>query len=299
MAHKELNGIAVAGTIQVERHPEPNGIGSAKLVCAGCVPNLTGMLKKLSGKMPVSAIGAVGDDAQGRFAVSWLKSAGIHTSDVKTIEGYTDDAPRSFGVSHMAFRDLSCKILHLGYFLTMDRIDSGDGRKILKHAKQCGMETSLSMRSGFSDRYAAVLAALPYTDYFSVSLEDAAWLVKMDPQTDGIEKIARRLLWYGVKKKVFIFSDQWVACCTKTQYDLLGNFILPDSNICGDAQLQDAFCAGVLTGVYNGWGNMKILEFASSCLAVKQCAEQMESVSDVQAYCEQFKRYKKGLSGEQ
>lgn len=295
MARKELNGIAVAGTILVDRHPETTGIGSAKLVCAGCVPNLAGMLKKLSEKMPVSAIGTVGDDAQGRYAVSWLKSAGIHTSGVKTIEGSTDDAPQNFGISHMAFRDLSCKILHLGDFLTMDKIDSGDGRKILKHAKQCGMETSLSMRSGSSDRYAAVLAALPFTDYFSVSLEDAAWLVKMDPETDGMEKIARRLLWYGVKKKVFIFRDQWVACCTKTRYDLLGNFILPENRSCSGEQMQDAFCAGVLTGVYNGWSDMKILEFASSCLAVRQCAEQMESVSDVQAYCEQFKRYKKVL----
>ncbi len=304
MAKKENKGIAVVGTVVVDRHPEAYGIGTTRLSCAGCVPNLTAMLKKLSPKMPVSAIGRVGNDPEGRYAVQWLHSVGIDTAGIKVVADESTGsrqgmlhigALQNFGICDMAFRNVSCSILHLGYLLMMDKIDDGDGRKILKHAKQCGMETSLSMLSGVSDRYAAVLAALPYTDYFTVSLEDAAWLVKMDPEKDSIEKIARRLLWYGVKKKVFIYSPQWVACCSQSQYTLLGNYILPEKCTCSDEMLCDSFTAGVLTGLSNGWSDVKILEIASSCAAVKRCKAEEDSVRDMERYCKQFQRHKKVL----
>ena len=276
VSRKELNGIAVAGAILSD--------GTEKPVCAGCVPNVSTMVKKLFPKTPVSAIGVVGDDVVGQYAISCMQSAGVDTSGVRI-----GDASGNFGIGDMVFRDLSCKILHLDYCLMMDKIVDGDGRKILKHARNCGMETSLSMQRGVSDRYAAVLAALPYADYFVVSLEDGAWLTKMDPETDGIEKIARRLLWYGVKKKVFVFSDQWVACCTKTQYDLLGNFILPEGNF-----ICDAFYAGALMGLQNGWSDMRILEFSTACAAAAKTGAQMETAKDAANFCRQLTRYKRG-----
>ncbi len=304
MIQKYKTGIAVAGSITVDKTPDLLRSGMKKLLCTGCVPNIAILLRKLSPGLPVSAIGRVGDDAEGRYLVQRLQSAGIDTAGIKTDaqeptgirQGMLHiGAPQNFGVCDMEFRKLSCKILHLGYFLMLDKIDGGDGRNILKHAKRCAMETSVSMLSGVSSRYTAVLAALPYTDYFTVSIEDAAWLVNMNPETDGVEKIARRLLWYGVKKKVFIYSSHWVACCSKTQYTVLGNYILPENCTCSDEQLCDSLTAGVLTGVYHGWSDMKILEFASACAAVRMSQKEPESTQDIRQYCMELKRYQKVL----
>ena len=304
MINKYATGIAVAGSITVDKTPDLVHSGRRKLLCTGCVPNLALMLKKMSPEMPINALGRVGDDAEGRYVVQRLQSAGIDASGIRAVSGEVTGsrqgmlhagAPQSFGVCDVEFRKLSCRILHLGYFLMMDRIDNGDGRNILKHARRCGMETSLSMLSGVSDRYAAVLAALPYVDYFTVSIEDAAWLVKMDPVTDGVEKIARRLLWYGVKKKVFIYSTQWIACCSKTRYSEVGNYILPENCTCSDEQLCDGFTAGILEGISNRWSDMKILETASACAAFQMCQKEPESLEKILDHCKQFQRRKKVL----
>ena len=296
MANHGAKGIAVAGTLGVERYSDPQWGDLQKLTCTGCVPNVTMMLKKLSPRMPVSAVARLGDDAEGRYAAKRLEAAGINTSGIRLVCGEQSGAEQNFGLTDVVFREIPCKFLHLGYFLKLPKIDDGDGRKILKHARQWGMETSLSMRSDCSERYAAVLAALPHTNYLIVSLADAGKLTGMDPNLEAPEKIARRLLWYGVKKKVFLYDTQWVCCCNSTRFEMLGNYILPECSVGSDDQIHDAFCVGVLTGLYNEWEDMKILEFASSCAAVRACREEeAESVKDIEDYCKQFARYKKVL----
>lgn len=303
MIKKQARGIAVAGAVLAEKSIDPQS-GLPRISCAGSVSDIAMMLKTLSPRLPVSAIGCVGDDPEGRYIANRLRTAGVETSGLKTVPdqqtGFLQDtldqgAAGEFGVCDVIFRDLRCKILHLGDFLALEKITDGDGRNILKHARQWGIQTSLSIFDGSSQRYAAVLAALPRTDYLIVSLSHGAKLTNMEENSDHLEKIARQLLWYGVKKKVFIYSPDWVICCNKTQSYRLGNYILPDFAASNEAQGQAAFCAGVLNGLCSGWGDMKILETATACAAAKQCGAQTASVQNMEDDCKQLKRHKKVL----
>lgn len=255
------------------------------------------MLKKLSPGKKICVLGRLPDNGQGSDALRYMQESGVETSGLKLLSG--EQAPeentRNFSLTDMVFRDLSCDLLHLGHFLTLPKIDDGDGRKILRHARQLGIETSMSMRSGSSERYYAVRAALHYADYFIVSAGDAARLAELDIEKDSLEKIARKLLWHGLRKKVFLYSPQWLACCSRSQFCMLGNYV-QQPELWDDAGAQDGFCAGVLTGLSEGWADMKILEFASACAAFRQGSGEMaESAKAVQSYCSNLKRYQKVL----
>lgn len=305
MGNRAVKSIAVAGTILVEKNTPGLDLQLQKFSCTGCVPNVAVMLKEHSANLSVAALGNVGADERGEYALRCLQSAGVHTGGIRLVEGGTTGfrentahkgAVQSFGVGDVIFRNLNCNILHLGHFLNLDKIDSGDGRRILKHAKHCGMQTSVSVLGGDSRRYGAVLVVLPYVDYLIVSLEDGAKLANIAPNLDNLEKIARRLLWHGVRKKVFIQSEQWLACCTRTRYYQVGNYILPTEEVSSQEQKFDAFCAGVLTGIAKGWDELKILEFASACAAVTQCgAEEVKTIPQIEKFCKTFSRNKKVL----
>ena len=305
MGTQAIKGIAVAGAIIIEKTADPQCPGLQRLSCTGSAADIAGMLKSYLACLPVSAVGRIGADAEGRFILRNLQNAGIATGGIRMIEtdptGFQNDtayqgAVCNFGVADVVFRNFSCSIFHLGHFLQLDKINDGDGKRILKHAKQCGMQTSASVFGGDSQRHVAVLAALPYADYLIVGLKDAAKLADIAPAPENLEKIARRLLWHGVRKKVFILSDSWLACCTRTQYALLGNYVLPEESCCPEEQAYNAFCAGVLTGIAKGWPDLKILEFASSCVAVKRCAdEEPRNIRQTEEFCKSLQRNKKVL----
>ena len=110
-------------------------------------------------------------------------------------------ASGDFGIADFTFRDLSAKILHLGYFLLLQKIDDGDGLKILEHAQKCGIETSIDLVTENSDRYSQVIPCLPYTDYLIVNEQEAGRLTGVEPTEENLEKIARQLLTMGVRKR--------------------------------------------------------------------------------------------------
>lgn len=305
MRNQYAKGIAVAGQLLIQKTADPQCAGLQRLSSVGDVTDITLMLKQHSPHLPVSAVGRVGADAEGRYIVRSSQNAGIATGGIRVIEEETTavwesiDYKRtdnSFGVADVVFRNFSCSMLHLGHFLQLEKIDSGEGKRILKHAKQCKMQTSISVRGGNSQRYGAVQAVLPYTDYLIVGIEDAAKLANMEPDPENLEKIARRLLWHGLRKKVFIQSDSWLACCNRAEYSILGNYILPEERQCSEEQLYDAFCAGVLTGISKDWGNLKIMEFASACAAVKHRGEEnAKNIREIESFCKAFQRNKKVL----
>jgi sugar/nucleoside kinase (ribokinase family) len=158
------NGIAVAGSVIVDKLNEisayPNAgeltqIRSIQNAVGGCVPNVALDLKKIAPQLPVSAIGKIGSDAEGKFVTDILKAGGVSTIGlaVKPVEKTTFTEVMSipggqrtffvypgsgadFGIADMDFDRIDAKILHLGYFLLLQKVDDGDGLKILKKAKK-------------------------------------------------------------------------------------------------------------------------------------------------------------------
>ncbi len=322
MKDLQRKGIAVAGSILVDKINEisayPNAgeltqIHSIQNAAGGCVPNVAIDLKKIAPSLPVSAVGKIGNDPEGEYVTRLLKSNGVATEGLAVMEGentsFTEvmsipggqrtffvypGASADFGIGDMDFEAINAKILHLGYFLLLQKVDDGDGLKILQESKKNGMETSIDLVSENSDRYSLVLPCLPYTDYLIINELEAGRLAGIEPVAENLEKIARRLMDLGVQKKVFIHMPERSVCLSKDGYTVLGSYILPEGYIQGTTGAGDAFCAGALIGIYNGWKDLEIMEFASSCavmaLSSPDATGGMKTGMEIKDYCKQFAR---------
>ena len=58
------------------------------------------------------------------------------------------------------------------------------------------------------------------------------------------------------------------VCLSDDNFTTVPSFSLPKGYIKGSTGAGDAFCAGALYGIYKGYSDKEILEFASSCAAV-------------------------------
>lgn len=164
MEKAERKGIAVAGSVIVDKINEisayPNAgeltqIRSIQNAAGGCVPNVALDMKKIDPDLAVSAIGKIGCDAEGEFVTDILKAGGVSTTglavmprekttftEVMSVVGgqrtffVYPGAGADFGIADMDFDAIHAKILHLGYFLLLQKVDDGDGLKILQKAEE-------------------------------------------------------------------------------------------------------------------------------------------------------------------
>ena len=322
MTTRKREGIAVAGSVIVDKINEisayPNSgeltqIRSIRNAVGGYVPNVAIDLKKICPELPVSAIGKIGEDAEGVYVTDVLQSAGVSTEGLRVMAGektsFTEvmsipggqrtffvyaGSGADFGVADMDFNTLDAKILHLGYFLLLQKVDDGDGLEILKTAKAQGLETSIDLVSENSDRYGLVLPCLPYTDYLIVNELEAGKLAGMEPKPENLREIATKLKSLGVGKKVIIHMPECSVCLSDSGYSVLGSYVLPKGYIQGTTGAGDAFCAGALIGIYRGWQDMEIMEFASACAAMAlrsaDATSGMATQQEIQQMCESFTR---------
>ena len=226
----ERKGIAVAGTILVDNiyeisaYPslgELTQIRSIKRAAGGLVPNNGIGLKKIEPSLPIYAIGKVGNDEAGRYVIETLKENNVDTVGIKVSAdertSFTEvmsiiggqrtfftyaGASASFGVDDIPWDDIPCKMLHLGYFLLLDKVDGGDGEKILREAKQRGIITSIDLVSENSDRYSCVIPCLKYVDNLILNELEAGKLCNIEPRLENLELMTKKLFEMGVRERV-------------------------------------------------------------------------------------------------
>ena len=322
MSMMERKGIAVAGSILVDKineikaYPgcgELTQIVSLEKSVGGCVPNVALDLKKICPELDVKAIGKIGNDEDGAYVSAVLKKGNVDVSGL-TIEeraqtSFTEvmsvingqrtffcypGTSADFGYEDIDFEELNVQILHLGYFLLLEKVDQGDGIKILKKVQETGIKTAIDLVSENSDRYALVLPCLPYTNYLIINEMEAGKLTDIEPTNDNLEKIARKLKELGVGEKVVIHKPELAVCLSDNGYTVVNSYSLPDGYIKGTTGAGDAFCAGVLLGIYKGWSDREMLEFASACavmaLGKADATSGLTSEKEIKEYCKQFER---------
>ena len=197
------SGIAIAGSILVDKLNEISAypkvgeltkIRSVKNAVGGCVPNVAIDLKRICPDLTVKAVGKIGQDEEGEFVKSVLSENGVTTEDIKLGEEKTSftevmsitggqrtfftyaGASADFGADDVDLDGLGVRALHLGYFLLLDKIDGGDGEKLLKTAQEKGIKTSIDLVSENSDRYALVTPCLRYVDNLIINETEAGAL---------------------------------------------------------------------------------------------------------------------------
>ena len=306
-------GIAIAGTILVDKINEiadyPNSGELTKILklsksVGGCVPNVAIDLKRLDPKLCVQGIGLIGEDEEGAFVKDVLSQNGVDVTFVKANDdktSFTDvmsvsggqrtfftyaGANGAFGYDVFPFDDLQVKMLHLGYFLLLDKIDDGDGLKILAEAKKRGIKTSIDLVSENSTRYQKVLPCLAYTDNLIINEVEAGNLTGIDPTLNNLRKIAEKLKEFGVTERVIIHAPEIGVCLSKDGFSYLPSFDLPKGFIQGTTGAGDAFCAGALVAIYRGYSDEKLLELAS--LSATAALSQTDAVGGMKTEDEIF-----------
>lgn len=322
MDNKVRQGIAIAGTVIVDKineikaYPQSGEltqiVGLQKAI-GGCVPNVGIDIKKICPDMDVHAIGKIGNDEEGEYVTDTLKQNGVDVSGMLVDDSDTTSftevmsvingqrtfftypgASAKFGYSDIDFEHLNAKILLLGYFLLLEKVDQGDGLKILQKAKETGIKTSIDLVSENSDRYSLVIPCLKYTDYLIINEMEAGNLAGMEPTDENLKKIAYKLQELGVKEKVVIHKPDYAVCLSGDDYTVVPSYKLPEGYIKGTTGAGDAFCAGTLVGIYKGWTDKEILEFGSACavmaLGKADATSGLVTESQIKEFCKQFAR---------
>ena len=315
------NGIAVAGSILVDNineisaYPSAGELTKIKSVqksVGGCVPNVAIDLKRICPDLTVKAVGKIGADENGEYVKEVLSKNGVEIEDISVGTDKTSftevmsvtggqrtfftyaGASADFGVNDVPMSALNVKMLHLGYFLLLDKIDNGDGIKILQKAKECGVSTSIDLVSENSERYALVLPCLPYVDNLIINEVEAGALTGIEPEKENLLEIAQKLKAYGVKERVIIHTPEIGVCVSANGVQLVPAYQLPENFIVGTTGAGDAFCAGALIGIYQGKTDKEILEFASAvavaALSSADATSGLCTEEEIKELCKGFKR---------
>jgi sugar/nucleoside kinase (ribokinase family) len=264
-------------------------------------------LAKLGVTFPLSAAGLVGKDALGEQILEDCKRHGIDTrfmcASPEAPTSYTDvmteinGGRRTFFHNRGAnalwdgqdldFSKTKARIFHLGYLLLLDALDAPDRKfgtraaALLAAAQEEGIKTSVDAVSEDSDRFARIVApALKYTDYCVLNEIEAGKTTGFKVrQPDGrldtvtLRHAAGALLQMGVRELVIIhFPEGGFARTRKGEDYWQPSLNLPPKRICGTAGAGDAFCAGVLLGLHEGWDLRRCLETAV-CVAAASLSD--------------------------
>lgn len=286
----------------------------------GAPPNVLIDLARMDPKIPLKAIGVAGNDEDGQYIVKVLKEHNIDTSritthpslntsftDVMTVEStgartffHYRGANSTLSFDHFDFENIDTDILHIGYALLLDALDAKDSQygtvmaRTLKAAQDKGIKTSLDVVSENSDRFSKIVPpSLKYCNYFIVNEVEASLTVDIPARDkdeklilDNMKEICRQLMDLGVNDLVVIHSPEGGFAMDKGgEFYIQPSLKLPDGYIKGTVGAGDAFCAGVLYSLYNGWSITKALQTgvsaAACCLAEVNATDGMKDIDSV------------------
>jgi len=304
-------------------------VSSVTTAVGGCAANTAIDLRKIDRDVPVSTIGKIGEDDYGRYLVSQLGRYGIDYTGVSV----SPDLPTSFSdvmsqpsgertffhargsnaqfsPNDIDIAALNCVIFHIGYILLLDAFDKEDGEygtvmaRFLHQVQERGIKTSVDVVSDSTADYKSkILPALKYCNYAIMNEIESTMLTGLSPVNDdgsphieNIRKTMKFMAECGVKDKVIIHCKKAGFCydVATDKFTAVGSLNIPKEEIKGSVGAGDAFCAGSLYGIYNGFDDKHILEFASSAAAANLFAENsidgMLSKAEIEKLAEKYGR---------
>ena len=309
-------GICVAGnlivdiTYPIERWPRQSELttitdGIARSV-GGAVCNVITDLAKLDETLPLSALGVIGDDAEGEFI---LEQLGRHENIDLSLLGrkgttsftavMSDNRTKArtffqyrganalFDESFIDWDRIDAEILHVGYILLLDALDQADGEygtkmaRLLAEAQSRGIRTSIDVVTESGDRFRTLVPpALRYTDYCVINELEAQQITGVllrDEEErlypEHMEEALRKMKELGVSTWAVIHCPEGgYGLDEKNHFLTVRSLKLPEGYIKGTVGAGDAFCAGVLYGAEKGWGLAESVRLGT-CAAAASLSE--------------------------
>ncbi|MDJ1006298.1 MAG: carbohydrate kinase family protein [Paracoccaceae bacterium] len=258
---------------------ERTGIG-------GGAANVALNLAALGGGYPVLPLGVIGADDHGDTVIAVCGAAGLPVASLARRPGVATahthvmnvtGASRTFFYHPGANEHLGpdaiaagvaalpeARLFYLGYLTLLPRLDAigPDGRteaaRALGQARAAGMTTCLDLVSSESARYAeTVFATLPEVDWLFLNEIEAARATGVaiagETDRDGMAGAAGALVGAGLGKGCILHTPQLTLWKERDREFWFEVEPLPKSEIVSAVGAGDAFAAGVLHGLHEGW----------------------------------------------
>jgi sugar/nucleoside kinase (ribokinase family) len=254
----------------------------------GAPANVLMDLARLQAPFPLSGIGIVGADADGAYIQERCGHYNIDASGLRVTReaptSYTDVMSEAgtnartffhcrgtnalFGPEHVDIPALTCRIFHLGYLLLLDHLDAPHSQSgtvaaaLLKAIQAAGIKTSLDVVSEDSDRFKHIVPpALKYVNYLILNEIETGRIVDIqvrrpDRSLDGPALIAAvdKLATFGAMELIAVHMPEGVYLRDRQGRRFAqGSLDVPKDYIRSSLGAGDAFCAGMLYGLHEGW----------------------------------------------
>jgi sugar/nucleoside kinase (ribokinase family) len=300
-------GVLCAGTIVVDvakvidAYPALDHLAMIEEVSVstgGPALNMAIDLRRLGASFPVGLLGVVGDDGHGAFVLAECAREGVDTARVRTAgdaaTSFTDamverdggrrtffhhiGANRRFDASGAELERSEARILHAGAPGLHPLMDGGGWPALLRRAQAAGMHTNLELVTLEPERTNEVAqGCLPFLDSIVINEIEAGALTGIDaevPDADGpvdwpaIETMATRLIEAGVSTLAVVhFPAGAVAADRSGRTWRQGSVRLPRERVRSTTGAGDAFAAGVILGLHEGWPTERCLRLGAASAA--------------------------------
>ncbi len=263
--------------------------------------NMSVDLKKLGAPFPVSAIGLIGEDDDGRQLLKICDEHGIESSELKSrtdvstsftfVMNAKDTGKRTFFYSPGAhaqqtpddfnFENSTSRIVHLGMPGIHEKLDAAWKDEasgwiaVLKKARAAGLKPNVELVSVEPEKIrAAALPLLGYLDTLIVNDYEAGALAKIETIKNGVADA------HACKKAAQVLMEQSNLALCAIHFPMGGIVLsrngkiaehasvnIPKSEIVGSNGAGDAFAAGILFGHHEAWPVMQSLKLAHASAA--------------------------------
>ncbi|MEM6634695.1 MAG: carbohydrate kinase family protein [Pseudomonadota bacterium] len=273
--------------------PQTRGIG-------GGAANVIAALARFDTGIPLWPMGAVGDDDYGAFILDECRALGLPTSQlhekagiatahthVMSVAGQSRtffyQAGANDGLSAVdfpagTFAQTNARLFYLGYLTLLGELDrlaedgTTDAARVLQRAQKAGLSTCVDLVSAHHPAFQAIVAAAaPFIDYLVVNEVEAARatgthltdFAASDP--GALAALGRALVGYGVSKAAIVHSADLAVWCGAHGTEIIAAVDpLPPAEIASHLGAGDAFCAGLLYAVHEGWSPDLALQLANT-----------------------------------
>ncbi len=242
----------------------------------GCAPNVAISLAKQ--KVTVELSGCVGKDACAEGLMSTLRGAGIDCDAVVSsrvfptsqtvillVKGqdrrfiHVFGANREYSISHIDRKWLkSLKLFYLGGLFALPGIQPGELLDLLRFCRKNGIITVVDVVVPHDQRgFLGMEGILQYTDYFLPNDQEAQ---RLTGKNDPVEQI-RAFRSLGAGTVIITCGAQGAVTAWNNQLLRTGIF---STDVVDPSGSGDAFTAGIITGVLQGWPMARTLGYASA-----------------------------------
>ena len=275
---------------KIERWPEEDSVGvcwGLEERGGGSACNLGVAMRRRDPAVPVETIGLIGDDPAGRILMATADAAGIDRRQMHVVAGQSSHATEAFiseasglrthitdfGASalmtpdHFNLASTTGKYLHLGLpgvHPQMDarwQADENGWVTVLKKGRALGMQTNLELCTVSPQRLRAlILPCLPHLDTLVVNDSEIGALVDMPTVRDGktdieaCRRAAGAVMALGGMWLVAVhFPGGAISLTRDGETHFVASVNVPPEVIVGPNGAGDAFAAGFLYGLHEGW----------------------------------------------